>query len=317
MPLREIRSMIARVLATVALALSLAAPAAAQTLIPLHIATTPTDTGAQVYYAVELGLFKKAGFDVDITSLNVGSTIAAGVSAGSFDVGQSAVSALALAHLKGVSSVIIASGGAYTSKNPTSALIIAKNSTIAKPADLVGKVVAVNALKSITSIAVDAWLDANGLKPDSVKFLELPFSEANVALQTGRIDAAFTAEPSLGAALQGGARIIGYPYDAIAHDFLISAWYTTADYAKAHPDIVRKVAEIMAEAGTWANAHQAESALILEKYTKVENAGTMRRILYVSRLIPAQVQPLIDASAKYGVTDRTFPATELFAPGIH
>jgi ABC-type nitrate/sulfonate/bicarbonate transport system substrate-binding protein len=309
--------MIARVLAPVLLALSLIAPAGAQTLIPLHVATTPTDTGAQVYYAIEPGLFKKAGFDVDVTSLNAGAMIAAGVSAGSFDIGQSAVSSMALSHLKGVSAVIIAPGGAYTSKNPTSALIVAKNSTIMKPADLVGKVVAVNALKSITSIAVDAWLDANGLKPDSVKFLELPFTEANQALQTGRIDAAFTAEPSLGVALQGGARIIGYPYDAIAHDFLISAWFTTAEYAKAHPDIVRKFAEIMAEAGTWANAHQAESALILEKYTKVENAGTMRRILYVPRLVPAQVQPLIDASAKYGVTDRTFPATELFAPGTH
>jgi ABC-type nitrate/sulfonate/bicarbonate transport system substrate-binding protein len=315
-PFREFRPMIARFIASALIAFCLAAPASAQTLIPLHIATTPTDTGAQVYYAMDLGLFKKAGFDVDVTSLNVGSTIAAGVAAGTFDIAQSAVSALALAHLKGVSSVIIAPGGAYSSKNPTSELIVAKDSPITKPADLVGKVVAVNALKSITSIAVDAWLDANGLKPDSVKFLELPFSEANIALQTGRIDAAFTAEPSLGAALQGGARIIGHPYDAISHDFLISAWYSTADYAKAHPDIVRKFAAIMAAAGTWANAHQAESALILEKYTKVENAGQMRRITYVAHLVPAQVQPLIDASAKYGVTDKTFPATDLFAPGI-
>jgi NitT/TauT family transport system substrate-binding protein len=314
--MREPNAMIARIFAAVLVALCLTAPVSAQTLIPLHVATTPTDTGAQVYYAMDLGLFKKAGFDVDVTSLNVGSTIAAGVSAGSFDIGQSAVSALALAHLKGVSAVIIAPGGAYSSKNLTSELIVAKNSPITKPADLVGKVVAVNALKSIMSIAVDAWLDANGLKPDSVKFLELPFSEANVALQTGRIDAAFTAEPSLGAALQGGARIIGHPYDAISHDFLISAWYTTGEYAKAHPDVVRKFAEIMAEAGTWANAHQPESAVILQKYTKVENAGTMRRITYVAHLVPAQVQPLIDASAKYGVTDRSFPAAELFAPGM-
>jgi ABC-type nitrate/sulfonate/bicarbonate transport system substrate-binding protein len=308
--------MIARLFAVALLSLALAAPAAAQTLVPLHIATTPTDTGAQVYYAVELGMFKKAGFDVDITTLNVGSTIASGVAAGSFDVAQSAVSALALAHLKGVSGVIIAPGGAYSSKNPTSELIVAKNSTITKPADLVGKVVAVNALKSITSIAVDAWLDANGLKPDSVKFLELPFSEANVALQSGRIDAAFTAEPSLGVALQNGARILGHPYDAVAPNFLISAWYTTSEYARAHPDIVKKVAQVLADAGTWANAHQTESAVILQKYTKIDGAGKMRRIVYVDKLTPAQVQPLIDASAKYGVTEKTFPASDLFAPGI-
>ena len=149
-----------------------------------------------------------------------------------------------------------------------------------------------------------------------MKFLELPFTETSIALTSGRIDAAFISEPSLGVALQNGARIIGHPYDAISHDFLISAWYTTADYAKAHPDIVRKFAAIMAEAGAWANTHQTESAAILQKYTKVENTGTMRRITYVSRLVPAQVQPLIDASAKYGIIEKTFPATDLFAPGL-
>ncbi len=308
--------MIVRLAATVLIAFTLASPAAAQTLIPLNVATTPTDTGAQVYYAQELGMFKKAGFDVTITTLNVGATIAAGVAAGSFDIAQSAVSALALAHLKGVSVAIVAAGGAYNSKNPTSELIVAKNSAITKPADLVGKIVAVNALKSITSIAVDAWLDANGLKPDSVKFLELPFSEANVALQSGRIDAAFTAEPALGVALSNGARILGHPYDAVAPNFLISCWYTTAEYAKAHPDIIKKFAAVMAEAGTWANAHQAESAVILAKYTKIDGAGQMRRILYVDKLTPAQMQPLIDASAKYGVTATAFPAADLIAPGL-
>jgi NitT/TauT family transport system substrate-binding protein len=301
-----------RLFALLLLVVFATAPAGAQT-VTLHIGTTPTDTGAQVYYAMDLGLFKKAGFEVEVSSLNAGNAISTAVSAGSFDIGQSAVSSLALAYLHGIPFVIIAPGGAYSSKLPTSELIVAKNSPITKASDLVGKIVAVNALKSITSIAVDAWLDANGVKPDSVKFVELPFTETAVALTSGRIDAAFISEPSLGAALQSGARIIGHPYDAIAPDFLISAWYTTADYAKTHPDIVRKFAAIMAEAGTWANAHQSESAAILQKYTKVENTGTMRRITYVNRLVPAQVQPLIDASAKYGVTDKTFPATDLFA----
>lgn len=294
------------------LALLLTAPANAQTTT-LNIGTTPTDTGAQVYYAMDLGLFKKAGFDVNVTSLNAGTAIATAVSAGSFDIGQSAVSSLAVAREHGLPFVIIAAGGAYSSKVPTSELIVAKGSPITKASDLIGKTVAVNALKSITSIAVEAWLDANGVKPDSVRFLELPFTETSVALASGRIDAAFISEPSLGQALQNGARIIGHPYDAISPNFLISVWYTTADYAKSHHDVVKKFAAIMAEAGTWANGHHDESAAILQKYTKIENTGQMRRITYTDRLVPAQVQPLIDASAKYGIIEKTFPATELFA----
>ncbi|HEY5340927.1 MAG TPA: hypothetical protein VIK27_07870 [Candidatus Aquilonibacter sp.] len=79
--------MIERLLTAVLLALALVAPAGAQTTT-LHIGTTPTDTGAQVYYAMDLGLFKKAGFDVDVSSLNAGSAIAAAVSAGSFEIGN-------------------------------------------------------------------------------------------------------------------------------------------------------------------------------------------------------------------------------------
>ena len=86
-----------RLPATVLLALMLAAPAGAQTTT-LHIGTTPTDTGAQVYYAMDLGLFKKAGFELEVSSLNAGTAIATAVSAGSFDIGQSAVSSLAVAH---------------------------------------------------------------------------------------------------------------------------------------------------------------------------------------------------------------------------
>jgi len=86
----------------------------------LHIGTTPTDTGAQVYYAIDLGLFKKAGFEVEVSSLNAGTAIATAVSAGSFDIGQSAVSSLAVAHEHNIPFVIIAPGGAYSSKVPTS-----------------------------------------------------------------------------------------------------------------------------------------------------------------------------------------------------
>ena len=96
-----------RLPALIVLALACVAPAGAQTTT-LNIGTTPTDTGAQVYYALDLGLFKKAGFDVNVSSLNAGTAIATAVSADSFDIGQSAVSSLAVAHEHGLPFVIIA-----------------------------------------------------------------------------------------------------------------------------------------------------------------------------------------------------------------
>lgn len=284
----------------------------AQTMTSLQVGTTPTDTGAQVYYALDLGLFKEAGLDVTVTSLNQGSAIATAVAGGTFNIAQTSVAALAQAHERGLPFTIVAAGGLYSSKTPTSELLVPANSTVRTAADFNGKTIAVNSLQSLPQIAVEAWIDQNGGTSGSVKFYEMPFGQMPADLASGRVDAAFVAEPNLGAALASGARIFAHAYNAIGNDFLISAWFCTADYAKAHPDIVRKFAAAIDAAGRWANTHPAQSAAILEKYTKVTPPAKMVRVVYADRLTAAQVQPLIDVFTKYGQLGHVFPAGELF-----
>src|SRR5665213_3670534 len=79
----------------------------------LRIATPPVDLGAQVEYAQELGLFKAAGLNVEITAVSNGSAIAAAVGAGSYDIGQGNIVSLAAAHQKGIPFVIVAPAGFY------------------------------------------------------------------------------------------------------------------------------------------------------------------------------------------------------------
>jgi NitT/TauT family transport system substrate-binding protein len=308
--------MLKSIVCAVALALgATAAPAIAQTLTPLRVVTTPTDTGAQVYYAVDQGFFKKAGFDVQIDAINSGAAIAPAVQGGPYDNGHTSVAAIAIAHEHDIPFVMIAPGAAYTSKTPTSELLVSSSSTIRTASDLAGKTIAVVGLKGLTQLAVQAWLEQNHVASSSVKFTELTFTEMPQALATGRIDAAFVAEPALDRARQGGARIIGHPYDAVASDFLVGAWFVTRDYAVAHPDITRRFAAVMAEASRWANAHRDESAQILEKYTKLAASPTMVRVSYPDRLTAADVQPSIDLYARFGLLDKIFPARDLIDTG--
>ena len=87
-----------RILPVVALALALASgasPATSQTeMTTLRIASTPIDVGAEVYYAQALGMFKQAGLDVQIQSIDNGAAIAAAVAGGAADIGQSNVVSL-------------------------------------------------------------------------------------------------------------------------------------------------------------------------------------------------------------------------------
>jgi NitT/TauT family transport system substrate-binding protein len=303
-------------LRTLIVVLLLAAPASAQTLVKLQVATTPNDSGAEVYYALDMGFFKKAGLDVEITTLNNGGIISAGVASGTFDVAQAAVSSVASAHERGVNFVIIAPAALWTSDRPTSALVVAKNSPIANAKDLDGKVIAVNGLLNVTQVGPEAWIEQGGGNLASVKFLELPFSDMPGAIAAGRIDAAQISEPALDAAVKaGGMKAIAAPYDAIAKRFLLAGWFTTTAWAQQHPDLARKFAAAILETARWANANPELSGKILEKYTKLPVSPTMARVLYPERMIPSEAQPLIDASARYKALRKTFPASEIFPGG--
>ena len=299
-----------------ALAFVLAAPAAApaQQTQTLHVATTPIDLGAEVLYAKDRGFFAKAGLDVQVELMSSGAAIAAGVASGSLDVAQANIVSLASAHERGLPFVIVAPAGLYVSGEPTTSLVVAKTSAVRSARDLENKTIAINGLRNITQIGADAWIAAHGGDTAKVRYVELPFPQMAAALATGRVDAAVIAEPELSDALAGGARALAQPYTAIADRFLIGGWFVTRPWARAHPEQLRRFAAAIVEAGRWANGHRSESARILEKYTKVHVSAGMRRAVYADRLDAAQVQPLVDAAAKYGSLRAAFPAAELLEP---
>jgi NitT/TauT family transport system substrate-binding protein len=287
-------------------------PGGSQELTKLTIATTPIDIGAQPFYAQDQGFFKAAGIDANVQVISNGGAITAAVVGGSVDIAQSNVVSLALAHEKGLDLVIIAPAGAYSYKDPTTALVVAKNSPIKTAKDLNGKTFAGNGLKNITQVGAFAWMAKNGGDTSTTKFVEMPFPQMPAALTAGRIDAAVLAEPDLSAALaDGSVRVLSNCYDGIANNFLIGAWFTTAAWAKAHPDAVKRFQQAMVKTSEWANKNQAASGTILTKYTKIAAAPNMKRSLYGTKL--DGMQPLIDASAKYGVLTKTFPANDMIA----
>jgi NitT/TauT family transport system substrate-binding protein len=309
------RTLLTAALAGVIAVAGSALPGTAQQVATLKIATTPVDIGSQVFYAQDKGFFKANGLDAQIQVISNGAAITAAVISGALDVAQANIASLAAAHEAGLDVVIIAPAGQYSSKVPTTALVVAKNSPIRTAKDLNGKTLAGNGLKNITQVGAFAWMDKNGGDPSTTKFVEMPFPDMPGALLAGRIDAAVIAEPELSAALsKGDVRVLGNCYDGIAKDFMIGAWFTTGTWARAHPDLVKRFEKAMVQTADWANKNQAASAEILTKYTKIEVTPGMKRAVYADKLTPALVQPLIDGAAKYGITKKSFPANDIIAP---
>lgn len=291
------------------------APALAQNG-PVRIETTPVDSAAEPYYAYDAGFFKAAGIDVDLQSGAAnGAAISAAIAAGALDVGVSNLVSIVQAHAKGIPFVIIGPGGLYTSRTPSTQLIVPSGSPVRSAADLNGKTVAVNTLRGLPQYGVQAWIDKNGGNSESVHFTEIGPLDMIVALKSGRIDAGAFVEPFATAARSSG-RVLAAPFDAIASSFLITAWFATAAWAQSHRDIVRRLADAIGKTAEWSNKNHAQSGAILMKYAKLDadTLKTMQRTVFADRLDLGLVQPVIDLTAKYGGIS-AFPASEVvFTP---
>jgi ABC-type nitrate/sulfonate/bicarbonate transport system substrate-binding protein len=104
--------------------------------------------------------------------------------------------------------------------------------------------------------------------------------------------------------------VLAKPFDAIGKDWLIGGWFAKDDWIATNAGDVRKFVAAMRSSAQWANQHQAASAQILEKYTKVR-VGNAIRVVYAEDLDPRAVQPQIDAAARYHLLKSAFPAKSL------
>jgi len=297
-----------------ALAATAAPPLGAQTLTKVRAVGIPIDVSGTVYYAADLGLFQKNGLDVEVTSMGSGAAVAPAVAGGTADIGSSNFISLAQGHERGVPFLMVAPSGAYTSKSPSTQLLVLKTAPIKTAKDLTGKIVAVSSLNNIAQVTVSAWVDKNGGDYKSVKFAEVPYGQMGPALSSGRVDALEIAEPYLSGVLNGGdARILAADGDIIGSTWVEGGYFCTIDYAKAHADVLRKFARSIADAGRWANANAEAAAAILLKISKGEPHKVTYHIVYPERFKPSDAQPLIDVAAKYGALRASFPSADMMA----
>jgi NitT/TauT family transport system substrate-binding protein len=306
----------------IALTLMVSGAVPAQTppaLVTINIGSTPDDTVAALIYAERSNMFRNAGLDahIDVSGAS-GAAIAAAVSSGAYDIGKSSLTSILAAHLHGAPFTLVAPGSLYDPKAPYGLLIVAKDSTIKTAKELDGQTVAVAALNSLDQAGILAWMDRNGGDGKSLHFVELPQSEDGAALAQHRIAASLTIRPQLDDALASGqARVLAAAYSSISRSYLISAWFTTTDYASKHPDVIARFQRVVAQAGAFANRHHDLTAPIVSEVSKIPLSvitGAQRGVLG-TQLSPALVQPVIDVAAKYGVISGSFAATDIIWSG--
>jgi NitT/TauT family transport system substrate-binding protein len=194
---------------------------------------------------------------------------------------------------------------------------VRKDSPIRTAADLNGKIVASPALRDLFATTAAAWVDQNGGDSKTLHQIELAPAATQSAFESGRIDAASVSEPRASQLLNAGiVRVLAKPYDLIGKSFLNSAFFAMRAAVDANRDTYVRLAHAHHDANVFANDHQDRTAPWLAEIAQVPLADILRgtRAVFATKLDLAQIQPVIDAAARFKVIEHTFDASELVSP---
>jgi NitT/TauT family transport system substrate-binding protein len=253
-------------LAAIGATSSAGGPAAAET--KLKMLYTAVGGFGSAYLAQEAGFFKKRGIDVEFVLTQSSGNNPPALVSGSVQIAGPTIPTVLQADDAGLDIVVFAGGAVYPL---TGDILVARHgSGIEKPADLKGKTVGVPGLGALLHFMLRRALKANGVDPNSVKYVEIGFPQAGDALKSGQIDAYPAQAPFTARILQSGA---GYEVANWLKDTpdgtLTVVYAALRKWAVENKDTIIALRESMREANAYAKTHVDELNAAIAKYTKL------------------------------------------------
>jgi NitT/TauT family transport system substrate-binding protein len=126
------------------------------------------------------------------------------------------------------------------------------------------------------------------------------------ALDSGQVDAIQVVEPFLTIGEKAGARHAASNYVDAADDLTIAGYFTTTQYARENPDVVKAFTAAMTKSAEYAEANPDAVRAILTTYTKIDPAVIPDLTLprFPSEVNRDSVETLIELGTKDGLFEK-------------
>ncbi|WP_345752073.1 ABC transporter substrate-binding protein [Microbacterium rhizophilus] len=270
----------------------------------INVAVLPTANMAAVYLGQQEGFFEDEGLTLELTTVNGGAEMIAGLQSGSFDFVAVGYVPLFAAAAQGLPVALLAGNdtGGTSEDDDWQVVVAGADSPIQSAADLEGKTIGVNALKGVAEATIRASLREQGVDDTTVDFVEVPFPQVPTAVADGTIDAGFGTEPFVTAVLEGGGRIVDYPSLTLGSAFPNGAWATSKAIADEQPETLEAFHRAISASLEFAQENPDAVRDILPTYTSItpELAAEIRLPLFTSELDREQLGTLADVSLEFG-----------------
>ena len=239
--------------------------------VTIKVGVLPVADVAPLYLGMKKGFFADEKLEVEPRLAQSGGVTIPAVVSGDFQFGWTNTTSLIVARSKGLPLRIVSRGarGGSTPSESSADILVRRDSPISSAKDLDGKTISVAALQSISTLTANAALEKHGVDVSRIKYIEIPFPQAVAALESGRIDAAYVAEPFATLGLRAGHRSVSRPILETAPNYINATYFTTERYIADHRDVVDRFVRAVNRSFDYAAAHPDEIRTVLPTYTEI------------------------------------------------
>ncbi|WP_315778594.1 MULTISPECIES: ABC transporter substrate-binding protein [unclassified Bradyrhizobium] len=236
----------------------------------IQIGCTATSDCASAMVAVDEGLFKKHGLDVEMVLIGINSNIPAAILSNSIQIGGPTSTVFLQAADGGLDLVAISGASIMTkTSNDAVAAFVRNGVTINGPQDFKGKKVGAPGIGAFLQVLFVKWLVEKGVDPKSVNFVEVTFPTMADTIKSGGVDAVLTAEPFVMRMTNANLGTVGAHYAAeLARTEPIIFYAASREWAEKNPETVRKFRAAIAEAAPVVNSDREKASAAIAKFTK-------------------------------------------------
>jgi len=207
----------------------------------------------------------------------------------------------------------------YLGHRDGSTVIVRKDLPAKDLRDLRGKTFAIPSKYSNQNLVIHKLMEDQGVKPDEIRFVELPPPDMPGALAAKAIDAYFIGEPHAAKAeLDGTGRVLYHAKDIWPH-FISCVLVATEKLIRERPEVVRDLVRGIAESGEWAETHRLDAAKVVSPYFR-QDEKVVRYVLTqppdrvsYRMLTPTdeEMKQIHDMALKAGILEKPIDMKEL------
>jgi len=207
----------------------------------------------------------------------------------------------------------------YLGHRDGSTVMVRKDLPAQSLRDLRGKTFAIPSKYSNQYLVIRKLMDDQGVKPEEIRFVELPPPDMPGALAAKAIDAYFVGEPHAAKAeLDGSGRVLYHAKDIWPH-FISCVLVVTEKLIREKPEVVRDLVRGIAESGEWAETHRLEAAKVVSPYFR-QDEKVVRYVLTqppdrvsYRMLTPSdeELQVIHDMALKAGILEKPISMKDL------